>query len=213
MAIPTYEELMLPLLNLVKDGNEYSRRQVTDSLANEFRLTDEEKTRMLPSGKMTYIYNRTGWAKTSLKKAGLLEQPISGRFRITQRGLDVLKENPSHIDVKYLSKFPEYVEFQFGAQEPKEDVNPEAQLSNKTPDEMMDTGYKEIQETLYDELVEKIKSVSDKGFEMLVLDLCKKMSYGELVEHTGKSGDQGIDDKLYDWKVARVSLDGGVEFE
>jgi restriction system protein len=58
---------------------------------------------------------------------------------------------------------------------------------------MITTGYEIIQETLYNELLEKVKTVSDQGFEMLVLDLCKKMNYGDLVEHTGKSGDQGID--------------------
>jgi len=58
---------------------------------------------------------------------------------------------------------------------------------------MITVGYTIIQENLYNDLLEKIKSVSDNGFERLVLDLCKKMNYGDIVQHTGKSGDQGID--------------------
>lgn len=59
---------------------------------------------------------------------------------------------------------------------------------------MIATGYDTIQEKLYTELLKKVKSVSDGGFERLVLDLCKKMNYGDLVDRTGKSGDQGIDE-------------------
>jgi restriction system protein len=193
MTIPTYEELMLPLLRLVKDGRDYSLREATEALANEFHLTDEEKTRMLPSGTMTYVYNRIGWAKTSLKKANLLEQTGRGLFKITQRGLDILKENPPHIDVEYLLKFPEFAEFQRVKKEDNLETKPEVQITSQTPEDMITTGYELILEALSDDLLEKVKSISSKGFELLVLDLCKKMNYGNLVEHVGKSGDEGID--------------------
>ncbi len=191
MQIPTFEDVMLPLLHVIKDKKEYSLRQVEDALSGHFQLTEEERTRMLPSGGMTYFYNRVGWAKTDLKFAGLIEQSGRGLFKITDRGLQVLSENPSKIDVEFLRKFPEFVAWQNKESEkPKQEIAP---LSSQTPEDMITTGYEIIQEALYSDLLEKIKSVSDQGFEMLVLDLCKKMNYGDLVEHTGKSGDQGID--------------------
>lgn len=191
MPIPTFEDVMLPLLHIIKDKKEYSLRQVEDALSGHFQLTEEERTRMLPSGGMTYLYNRTGWAKTDLKFAGLIEQSGRGLFKITDRGLQVLSENPSKIDVEFLRKFPEFVAWQNKESEkPKQEIT---SLSSQTPEDMITTGYEIIQEALYSDLLEKIKSVSNQGFEMLVLDLCKKMNYGDLVEHTGKSGDQGID--------------------
>lgn len=191
MPIPTFEDVMLPLLHVIKDKKEYSLRQVEDALSGHFQLTEEERTRMLPSGGMTYLYNRIGWAKTDLKFAGLIEQSGRGLFKITDRGLQVLSENPSKIDVEFLRKFPEFVAWQNKESEkPKQEIAP---LSSQTPEDMITTGYEIIQEALYSDLLEKIKSVSNQGFEMLVLDLCKKMNYGDLVEHTGKSGDQGID--------------------
>lgn len=191
MQIPTFEDVMLPLLHVIKDKKEYSLRQVEDALSGHFQLTEEERNRMLPSGGMTYLYNRIGWAKTDLKFAGLIEQSGRGLFKITDRGLQVLSENPSKIDVEFLRKFPEFVAWQNKESEkPKQEIAP---LSSQTPEDMITTGYEIIQEALYSDLLEKIKSVSDQGFEILVLDLCKKMNYGDLVEHTGKSGDQGID--------------------
>jgi restriction system protein len=192
MTIPTFEEIMLPLLQTIKDKSEYSLRQVEESLTKHFQLSEEERNRLLPSGKMTYLYNRIGWAKTDMKFAGLIEQSGRGLFKITDRGLQVLSENPSKLDVEYLTKFPEFVEWQNKEREVKQEPFT-VRISNQTPEDMIETGYETIQEKLYAELLEKVKSVSDGGFERLVLELCKKMNYGDLVEHTGKTGDQGID--------------------
>lgn len=194
MTIPTYEDLMLPLIKLIQDGKDYSLREVEETLSKEFQLTDEERNRVLPSGKMTYIYNRIGWAKTSLKKAGLVEQTKTGFFKITNRGLEILKENPTRIDVKYLLKFPGFEEYQHGSKrENKQEIQSVISVSTQTPDDMISSGYQLIRENLYNEILEKVKSISDSGFERLILELCKAMHYGDLVEHTGKSGDQGID--------------------
>jgi restriction system protein len=192
MSNPTFEDVMLPLLQTIKDKKEYSLRQVEEALSKHFQLTEEERNRLLPSGKMTYLYNRIGWAKTDLKFAGLIEQSGRGLFKITDRGLQVLSENLPKLDVEYLTKFPEFVEWQNKERKVKQEPFA-VRLSNQTPEDMIETGYEIIQEKLYTELLEKIKSVSDSGFERLVLELCKKMNYGDLVEHTGKTGDQGID--------------------
>lgn len=192
MSIPTFEEVMLPLLQTIKDKNEYSLRQVEESLAEHFQLTDEERNAILPSGKMTYLYNRIGWAKTDLKFAGLIEQSGRGLFKITERGLRVLNENPQKIDVEYLTRFPEFVEWQ---DKEKKDVQEPItiKVAHQSPQEMIDAGFQTLQEALHNDLLDKVKSISNSGFERLILDLCKKMNYGDITEHTGKSGDHGID--------------------
>ncbi len=56
--IPDYETLMLPLLKKVSDGKEYKVNDVTNRLADEFNLTDDERKELLPSG--TRIF-QTEW--------------------------------------------------------------------------------------------------------------------------------------------------------
>ena len=47
--IPDYQTLMLPLLQLIADGKEYTLNEAVDSLARQFKLTDEERAELLPS--------------------------------------------------------------------------------------------------------------------------------------------------------------------
>ena len=44
MAIPDYQTIMLPLLKFTGDGQEHSLRESIDFLADEFSLSDEEKS-------------------------------------------------------------------------------------------------------------------------------------------------------------------------
>lgn len=68
MTIPSYQEVMLPLLKFVSDGRVYSMRENYDKLAEEFQLSDEEREKLLPSGTQRVFDNRVGWARTYLKK-------------------------------------------------------------------------------------------------------------------------------------------------
>lgn len=85
---------MIPLLKYSADNQEHSINEAIDILSNQFKITEEERKLLLPSGTQYIIDNRIGWAKTYLTKAGLLESTRRGFFKITQRGLDFLKTNP-----------------------------------------------------------------------------------------------------------------------
>ncbi len=88
MAIPTYEDLMLPVLRILQDKKEHSFSELVKSLAKEFELTDEEREKRIPSGQQTYLQNRTGWARTHLKKSGFVEYVNRGVYKITPKGLE-----------------------------------------------------------------------------------------------------------------------------
>ena len=105
MTIPDFQTIMLPLLTLGKDGQAHYIHDAVDELARYFQLNEEEKTQLLPSGSQPMFYNRVGWARTHLKKAGLLEDPKRGYFIITSRGLEVLDSNPEKINMKFLEQF------------------------------------------------------------------------------------------------------------
>jgi hypothetical protein len=111
MAIPSYEQIMLPLLRFLADGKEHSLLETIEYISKEFNLSDDERKQLNPSGTARLIDNRVGWAKTYLGHAGLLEGTGRGHFKVTERGLGVLRENPSEINRKYLQRFPEFLEF------------------------------------------------------------------------------------------------------
>jgi restriction system protein len=102
---------MKPLLMLLADGQVHTMKDMTKEVADHFNLTEEERQQILPSGQQTYINNRVGWAKSYMKKAGLLENPARGKIRITTEGRAVLAENPSAINCNYLKRYPQFVEF------------------------------------------------------------------------------------------------------
>ena len=110
--IPDYQSLMLPLMKLVSDGQEHKYRDLIEKLAIEFQITDEERKELLASGNQAIFDNRVGWAKTYLKKAGLLVSPKRATFVITDVGRQTLAKNPDRIDAKYLRQFPAFLEFQ-----------------------------------------------------------------------------------------------------
>jgi restriction system protein len=121
MAIPDYQTVMLPALQLLSDGA--TRRvvpDITDPLAEQFQLTEQEREQMLPSGLQQTIVNRTHWAITYMSKAGLIARPARGRVAITELGRQALAGHPERIDVSFLMDYPSFAAFRAKAK-PKQD--------------------------------------------------------------------------------------------
>jgi restriction system protein len=165
-------------------------------LASQFGLTEPERIDMLPSGRQSRFENRVGWARTYLKKAGLIDSVGRGKFRVTQRGLDVLKSKPANITKEFLTQFPEFREFQ-SRQNAKIENDEETSEHERTPDEVLDSAYQTLRRTLTQDLLDRIKSSSPRFFERVVVDLLLTMGYGgsdfDAGRIVGKSGDGGID--------------------
>ncbi|MBI1828790.1 MAG: winged helix-turn-helix domain-containing protein [Thaumarchaeota archaeon] len=111
MAIPNFQDMMLPLLKFLGDGKDHNFLEAEDYIAKHFKLSDDEQRQQKPSGGEALFHNRLHWAKFYLKKAGLVENQYRSKFKITGRGLDVMKKKPSKIDIKYLQQFQEFAEF------------------------------------------------------------------------------------------------------
>ena len=138
MPIPDYETLMLPLLKLASDEQPHYIRDVVEQLSDEFHLTPDERSELLPKSRQTIIYSRVHWARTYLKSAGLIEATSRGEFKITQQGLGELKTNPMRIDNEYLSQFPEFVDFKRRSR--PEAIEPaEVAEQLQTPDELLES--------------------------------------------------------------------------
>jgi len=201
---------MLPLLKLAADGHEHSLREATDRLGVYFGLTADELVELLPSGQSFAFGNRVGWARTYLKKAGLLKSTRRGHFAITERGKHVAQSPPVRIDNKFLDQFQEFAAFR----SPRKDeisqsveIAPEVD-SDATPEETLESAYGKLRESLVSELLQTIAECSPAFFERLVIDLLVAMGYGgsrkEAGRAVGRSGDGGIDGII---KEDRLGLD------
>ena len=199
MAIPDYQTLMLPLLKLAGDGAAHSNRDVVNVLAVQFGVSEEERKELLPSGKQEVFDNRVGWARTYLKKALLIDYVQRGQFRITERGKKVLAENPERIGVAYLSRFPEFIEFQRPSRPAAAEENGSVASAVETdsPDDLMATGYLNRRRQIEQDVLAKVKSCSPEFFERLVVKLLTAMGYGgslaDAGKAIGKTGDGGVD--------------------
>jgi restriction system protein len=189
---------MLPLLRFASDEQEHSLRESIESLAQHFGLTEAEQNELLPSGQQFTFTNRVGWAATYMKKAVLIAPTRRSHFRITQRGLDVLQENPTHINVKFLKRYSEFLEFQSKKSDDKAvALNSVNESEEQTPEEAIEIAYVRVRNDLASDLIQQIMACSPTFFERLVVDLLVKMGYGgsrkDAGRAVGKSNDGGID--------------------
>jgi restriction system protein len=211
MPIPDFQSIMLPLLKILADGKVYKYREIIEALVREFQVTEAERKEMLPSGQQEIFSNRVGWAKTYLKKAGLIDSPQRATFVISEKGKEILSQNPARIDTKFLRQFPEFQEFN-RVNKQNETITLESNLSTsdqeQNPEELLENSYQEIRQALATDLLSILRKLSPDDFEKLVVELLVKMGYGGSIRDAGKavgkSGDQGIDGII---KEDRLGLD------
>ena len=204
MPVPDFQSLMLPLLKIAGDGNEHTTSEVLESLAQQFGLVEGDRDEMLPSGKQRKFDNRVNWTKTYLQKALLLSSTGRSRFRITERGITILKNNPLTINIKFLNQFPEFLAFHTATNSKEGKTNGTTSSSqeivektSQTPQEILEISYQNLRQTLAQELLERIKNNTPRFFESLVVDLLVAMGYGgsrkDAGQAIGQVGDGGID--------------------
>ena len=200
MAIPDFQTLMLPVLISAARG-EVKIGQVVEQLADEFHLTEDERTALLPSGKQATFSNRVNWAKSYLNKAHLVEITRRGYFQITPRGQEVLAKKPIRIDIEFLMQFEEFRQFrdttrQADSSSSPENLSPFA-IETQTPDETMRLAYGQIEAALAQELIDRIRKAPPDFFERLIVSLLLGMGYGgsdvDAGRVLGRSGDDGVD--------------------
>jgi restriction system protein len=204
MPIPDYQSLMRPLLAFGSDGSEKNINDAINGIANQLGLTEDERHQLLPSGKQAIFTNRVHWARTYLDKAGAIKRTRRSHFVITDRGKQLLSDNPIRVDVQVLKKFPEFVAFQSPkiiSETGNDNLVPPAsndvQEPSVTPEEAVQQAEMQIFANLRSQLLIRIAELSPSFFERLVVDLVIAMGYGgtraSVVQKLGKSGDEGID--------------------
>jgi restriction system protein len=198
MVQPSFQDVMLPILQIASDGQPHSIRELFEQMGSQFNLTEEEKTEMVPSGRQRILYNRVAWALAHLKRAGLITPTnVRGSSKITQEGRSELATNPSSITIASLKKYPSYNNFYHPINKTDEpDDNEPTPIDSQTPDEIIGEISQRLNQQLAQDLLESIQNNTPDFFEKLVVDLFLKMGYG---------GSEGSG------KVTRKSNDGGID--
>jgi restriction system protein len=210
MTIPTYQDCMLPYLRALADGETHHVKRLIASLEESFSLTEEERSQLLPSGQTRTIVNRVGWAKTYLKKAGLIKSSERGYFKISETGKSVLAEAIDRIDYKYLMRFESFREFRQTKKKPQENhADVEDLETSRTPVEAIEVAHEQLNAELAADLLDKLKDCSPYFFEKVVLRLLRAMGYGGTTGRgvvTPASSDGGIDGIIYEDKLGLDSV-------
>lgn len=194
MSIPNFQKMLRPILELATKGD-ITRRSAASAMDDYFKLTNEEREKMISSG-MTVVLSRAGWAMTYLTKGGLIEKVATKTYRATEFGNKYLSDHPDAISRKDLEKIPGWEEAWQGSKSSSSKTDA-IENDNITPVEAMDNAIDDINADLKDRLMAEILNQDPTFFEKLVLDVLVAMGYGgsraDAAEHLGRSNDEGID--------------------
>jgi restriction system protein len=185
MDLPKFNETFLPILDVLKNGDVITGRELIRKVEEKFysKLPTDLRDQTTKSGDRL-IENRIAWGKSYLKKGGLVHYPQRGYVQITDKGKAATPESVS-LDTLQADVITFY--------EPESTAKSTVNIpSTASPQDLIDTGFEEIERKVKDELLSKLKEIDPYTFERIILILLNKMGYGDFIE-TSKSGDGGID--------------------
>jgi len=185
-AIPGFQDIMLPILEIIRDGREYRYAEVEGKVCTRMQIDEEVANERTSSGYSAVRYRIT-WAKYYLKRHGLVGE-APGKLQISQKGKEALeKHRPSRVDLKWLKTH-------YPATVGEEDEDGGEEDEGQSPYELIKQGVKLLKQKLREDLRDKLKSgdVEAHHFEKIVADVFRKLNYG-VVSEVGKTNDGGVD--------------------
>ena len=196
MSVPKFYELHRPILKSLEDGAVHSNKDVAASVIALCGLQDDDLAKLLPSGRQTVFLNRLGWARTYLKKAGLIIGVSRSLLKISEEGLLVLQNGPSVIHADYLTRYDSFREFVNTKKKEATENDERFSGEEETPDDVFEESFTKINRKLAEDLITEVMKLDPVAFEKMVLDLLSKMGYGTFenaAQLTSKTRDEGID--------------------
>ncbi|PKY10097.1 restriction endonuclease [Acidithiobacillus marinus] len=186
MELPKFNDTFLPILDVLKDGKIIKGRDLLRLVEEKYysNLPEELLQQTTKSGDRL-IENRIAWGKSYLKKGGLVHYPQRGFVQITEKGKSASAESVSLENIQ--SDVITFYEPENKTQGTKLPIE-----NSASPQDLIDSGFGQIEQEIKDELLLKLKEVDPYAFQKIILILLKKMGYGDFIE-TSKSGDGGID--------------------
>ena len=196
--IPEFKQFILPVLQSLKNGKIHTVNECSNNIQQTFSLTEEDMEQLLPSGTVGVVKNRTQWALTYLKRAGLASSEKRGEYHISPEGEKLLKNPPTIITQKFLiENYPSFKEFALGGASETPQIS---KPTEQTPIDELNSAFQKVNAQLADDLLNQIMSMSWKAFERLVVKLLEAMGYGDGTI-TSYSNDDGIDGVINEDKL------------
>ena len=159
MAIPETYDLVLPLLEIIKDKDEYKVSEIIDEVIDYIDLADEDKEIRLPNNE-PLINSRISTANTYLKKAELIESNRFMYFNISEEGLNVLSDKPAKItedDLMEYDGFREYKKVFI------HDDTKDLDINELNPTDALRESFKKQMESVQKEIEEEMKEENKKA--------------------------------------------------
>lgn len=176
MAAPKYYELFNPLLRALRElGGSASIPELEESVSRILGLSEEDINEIHKGNRSKFSYN-LAWARTYLKRYGLLENSDRGVWALSDRGLATEHVIPE--DVRRTVQQEDRIAREEAVEADEEEETPEM-----------------VRELCWqDEVLESLKEMSPQAFERLCQRILRESGFIQ-VEVTGRSGDGGIDGK------------------
>jgi len=193
MELPKYHETFIPILETLNNKESLKSRELALQVRDKYysdlpRELLNQKTR---TGANVLI-DRILWGKSYLKMAKFVSYPQRGMVQMTEKGKKALEIG--ELPLEQLQNDPDFINHRESVKSKKEnDVElDKINVENASPQDLIDSGFSDIETEVKTELLERLKEIDPYYFEKVILILLKKMGYGDYVE-TSKSGDGGID--------------------
>lgn len=200
MSLPKYNELYRPILSALSNGEMRSIKEIKADVASSLQISEEGLAERLPSGNQPIFDNRVGWARSYLKKAGLIEAPQRSYLQITEEGRKLYASGVTITNALLANRYPAFADFIGKKKEEAETAVAEQKEEEETPQETFERVFKSINDQLADDLLTEIMNQSPDFFESLVVDLMRAMGYGDgfVTKHSNDGGIDGVihEDKL-----------------
>lgn len=197
MSVPNYQDFMNPCLKVFADSKEVIKgTDIVDKVSDNLGLSDDDRSQVLKSGE-SVVKSRVYWATYFMYRAGLLERPSRGYYKITEEGLRVVASGEK-INDEFLMKYKAFADFMQktndNAKKRHEERTEQISCDNSDidPEQRINDAIDEINVALEDEILGTLKSIDPKRFESIVIDLMEAMDYG-VGEVTRFVADGGID--------------------
>ncbi len=179
-TLPTYDRLMNPLLKALRDlGGSGSIDEIYDKVAENLHLPEDVLSIVHnpETGNQTEVEYRLAWARTYLKKYGILENSSRGVWAVSQQGSAIEEVDPKEV-VRFVQKLDK------DQKEPQQKANVQ-EIVDDTPEEVQ--SWRAVLHSI-------LTKLDPAAFERLVKRLLRESGFVQ-VEVTGRSGDGGIDGK------------------
>lgn len=195
VVVPTWEGFLVPALRVLSDGGVWPVRELRQRARQDMGLTEDQCAVRIPSGEPMWT-NRLGWALSYLSHAGAVEHPARGRYVMTQTGQALLRHHPEALTTSDLEALPGYSWPDPGRKSSSTQQRATLGDTLVDPTEQVYDGVRRLNDSVAQDLLERLHTQGPVFFEQAVLDLLVAMGYGGTqgaATRTRLSGDDGID--------------------